>query len=278
MSSSAVARFVYIALVLCFTSPGAGVEDATVQTQLDAIVQRVTAQIKEGKKSEGDLAPLLAEFDRLYAKHQHEKTDSVARILYMEAMVYFEVLDDNEKGLAIIRKLKSEFPDTVTAKKADAVLASVERLERTRDTRDQLGIGQMFPTFDEKGLEGESIDLVKYKGKVVLIDFWATWCGPCIAELPHVLDAYEEYHAKGFEIVGISLDNDETALRAFIKKRGMLWPQLFDGKGWDSKLATRYGVASIPATYLLDRDGRIAAKDLRGDALRTEVGKLLTGP
>jgi len=110
---------------------------------------------------------------------------------------------------------------------------------------------------------------------VVLVDFWATWCGPCVGELPNVLAAYKKYHDKGFEIVGISLDEDQGKLEGFTAAKGMTWRQYFDGTGWDNKLAKRYGVTAIPATYLLDRDGKIAAKNLRGPALETELARLL---
>ena len=110
---------------------------------------------------------------------------------------------------------------------------------------------------------------------MVLIDFWATWCGPCVAELPNVLKAYEKHHAKGFEILGISLDKDRKRLEDFTKLKHMTWPQYFDGLYWQNKLAVKYGVNSIPATYLLDGEGNIIAKNLRGEDLEAAVAKAL---
>jgi len=126
-------------------------------------------------------------------------------------------------------------------------------------------------------LQGKEIDLADMKGKVVLIDFWATWCGPCIAELPHVLTTYEKYHEQGFEIIGISLDKEEdkAKLEKFIANKNMPWPQHFDGKGWGNELAKKYGIGSIPATFLIGADGKIVATDLRGEALEKTVGKHL---
>ena len=115
------------------------------------------------------------------------------------------------------------------------------------------------------GLDGKETDLAKMKGKVVLIDFWATWCGPCIAELPNVLKAYEEYNDKGFEIIGISLDNakDEDKLRTFVKDKKMTWPHAFDGQGWRNSLAKKFGISSIPATFLIGKDGKVVSTNLR---------------
>lgn len=114
-------------------------------------------------------------------------------------------------------------------------------------------------------LKGQPISLAKYKGKVVLLDFWATWCGPCVAGLPELKSAYNKYHAQGFEVVGISLDEEKGALTSFIKKNKMPWPQIFDGKGWDSKVSNDYGVRAIPFLLLIGRDGKIAAVNPRNE-------------
>ncbi len=123
--------------------------------------------------------------------------------------------------------------------------------------------------------DGSEVDLAKMKDKVVLVDFWATWCGPCVAELPNVLSAYEKYHEKGFEIIGISLDQDKTALDGFVTQRKMAWPQYFDGKGWENDLSQKFGIRSIPATFLIGKDGKVTATDLRGEQLEREIAKLL---
>ncbi|MEW6157978.1 MAG: TlpA disulfide reductase family protein, partial [Verrucomicrobiota bacterium] len=228
-----------------------------------------------GKRTEADLADHLKEFDALLAKHKDEKTDDVAQILFMKALLYLEVFDNNEKGRELIQQVKKDFPETSQGKNADKMLAGIDRQEAGKKVQAQLKEGAVFPDFKENDLEGKPLSIANYKGKVVLIDFWATWCGPCVQELPNVLKAYEKYHNKGFDIIGISLDKDKAALTSFIEKRSMPWKQYFDGKGWENKLAQQYGINSIPATYLLDGEGKIVAKDLRGDSLSQELDRLL---
>jgi len=126
-------------------------------------------------------------------------------------------------------------------------------------------------------VDGTKVDLAKMKGKVVLIDFWATWCGPCIAELPSVKKTYKKLNPKGFEIIGISLDTKESALKRFIKKENMPWPQFFDGKGWKNSISTAHGIRSIPAMWLVDKQGNLADLNARAD-LEGKVEALLAAP
>ena len=122
-------------------------------------------------------------------------------------------------------------------------------------------------------MDGKPISLDQYKGKVVLLDFWATWCGPCVGELPNVTAAYQKYHGSGFEIIGISLDkaNATDKLRAFTQSHGMPWRQIYDGKSGNPVNAITYGVRAIPFTVLIGRDGKVAALSVRGPALAPAV-------
>ena len=121
---------------------------------------------------------------------------------------------------------------------------------------------------------GKKVDTTAMKGKVILVDFWATWCGPCVGEVPHVVEAYNKLHEKGFEIIGISLDSDKAALTKFTKDKKMTWPQYFDGQGWKNKIAMKYGIHSIPAMWLIDKEGNLASVNARAN-LAAEVEKLL---
>ena len=261
-----------IALVSLLLSVQNGVASGTNDTaaELKSLITKIQTKLRQNEKTEAALAPELKEFDDLLAEHKGEKTDDVAQILYMKAMLYQQVIKDAPKGDALMEQLQRDFPDSKPVK-------VIKQQAESKKLRDALVEGAKFPDFDEKDLAGKPLSIARFKGKVVLLDFWATWCGPCRNELPNVLKTYEKHHADGFEISGISLDRDQDRekLDGFIKEKKMTWPQFFDGKYWQNKLATKYGVNSIPATYLLDGEGTIIGKDLRGEDLEQAVAKAL---
>ncbi len=143
----------------------------------------------------------------------------------------------------------------------------------TYDTR--LKVGAKPFAIQAKDLSGKPLSLEQFKGKVLLLDFWASWCVPCVAEMPAVVKAHQQFKAKGFEVVGISLDEDRAAMTRFQRSFKMPWRQVFDGKGWESEVAQKYGVKAIPFTLLIGRDGKIAAVNLRGEALTPAIRQAL---
>lgn len=144
-----------------------------------------------------------------------------------------------------------------------------------QDKKVGLNIGNIAPELKFKTPEGKEVALSSLKGKTVLIDFWASWCRPCRMENPNVVKAYEKFNSKGFEIYGVSLDKSQDAWVNAIKQDGLDWVNVSDLGGWNSAGAATYGVRSIPGNFLLDENGVILAKNLRGANLHAELEKLL---
>lgn len=135
--------------------------------------------------------------------------------------------------------------------------------------------GETAPEINLPDPYGKNIALSSLRGKVVLVDFWASWCGPCRKEMPNVKAAYEKYKSKGFEIYGVSLDRELSDWTDAIKKDGITWPQVSDLKYWDCVAAKQYNVQGIPFTVLLDKEGKIIAKNLRGPELEAKLKEVL---
>ena len=172
-----------------------------------------------------------------------------------------------EQLQALAAKVPAEFK---TIPSIDKLLKRIEVLAKT-------AVGQKFTDFTLPSPEGNPVKLADIiaKNKYTLIDFWASWCGPCRAEMPNVVAAYKEYNKKGFGIVGVSLDSDAEAWKKAIKDMGMTWDHMSDVKGWQCEGAALYGVNSIPATVLVAQDGTIIARNLRGEAIKEKLAELL---
>ena len=136
-------------------------------------------------------------------------------------------------------------------------------------------VGQFAPEISLPSPDGKEIALSSLKGKLVLIDFWASWCGPCRKEMPNVIKIYSKFKNKGFEIYGVSLDQDKEKWMEAITKDGINWPQVSDLKYWDNVAARIYNVQGIPYTVLIDKDGKIIAKNLRGQELEKKIAEVL---
>lgn len=142
-------------------------------------------------------------------------------------------------------------------------------------TNAQVKVDQIAPEISLPGVKDNAISLSSLKGKVVLIDFWASWCGPCRAAIPNVIKLYNKYNAKGFEVFGVSIDSKKVDWLKAIANDKIKYTQVMDKDGWNSTVAEKYGVYSIPSTFLLDKTGKVIAIDLDGEELENKVKSLL---
>lgn len=256
-------------------------QDLSINSQLKELAHQVQDKYKAGKTNEADYADELKTLDTLIADNKDAKTDAAVQLTYMKAMLYLEVMGNFDKGADIMRQIITNYPNTEYSESATKIVANLPKLKEqmakqaeAKKIQDGLVAGAAFPDFSESDLDGKPLSIASRKGKVVLVDFWATWCGPCRAELPNVIATYKKHHSEGFEIIGVSLDQDRDTLNTFLKQQdGMTWPQYFDGKGWGNELAAKYGVEAIPFAVLIGPDGKIIDKDLRGEDLENAVAK-----
>ena len=220
------------------------------------------------------------EDEEAQAENQQKLNDLQERIIENIKTFITENLS-NVAGQTYLVQYASVFPDEFVMEQIAAlpegfVSPKIEELKKSYEEKAATAVGKPFTDIKATTPEGTelSVSEVAAGAKVLLIDFWASWCGPCRAEMPNVKAAYEKFHPQGFEIIGVSLDSDADAWKQAIADLGITWPQISDLKGWDSEGAAAYTVRAIPATVLI-KDGVIAARDLRGDALSAKIEELL---
>jgi thiol-disulfide isomerase/thioredoxin len=232
---------------------------------------------EEGKKAEEDV-----DRESLVVAIQLADDEKV-----VEQVLQFE--RDPQKSLELKLFAAEQYARTQNKDRAKALVNAVLKESETKfpDIHQQAKValfrvapeGQVFPEFPEwaKDTDGKPLRVAEYKGKILLVDFWASWCGPCRGEAPNLVNAYGKYHGKGFEVIGISLDQSEKEFKQFMQDIKMTWREYFDGLGWDNKVGKVYGIGAIPAMYLLDKEGKVITDNARGPRLEEVLKKHLGG-
>ena len=245
-----------------------------LDAQGEAIIKEYRALMKADPKGEKPTTAIkVAQFSATLDSISNEQLKLVKRIIrenkhnqlpasYIKEAMY----ELGYEGLKEALDPTAAYYNNPDLEKPKQLLASFEKRKP----------GTMFHELTMKDMEDREVKLSQWagKGNYVLVDFWASWCGPCRQEMPNVIQNYERYHAKGFEVVGVSFDQKKDAWVAAVQQMGMRWPQMSDLKGWQCAASDIYGVRSIPASVLLDPQGKIIAIDLRGKALGAKLKEI----
>ncbi len=235
------------------------------------------------KSMQGEYRSASMKQDKEKAKKIREKQDKVNKAFIKEqkafirdhnsSLVALMVLSDlyqqkripSNESKELYKNLAPEIQDTPIGKQINE---SLEKASRT-------DVGEVAPGFSAPNPDGEEVSLKDAMGEITLIDFWASWCKPCRIENPNVVKLYNEYHDDGFNIIGVSLDKSKSKWVKAIKEDQLEWHHISNLKYWKEPIAQKYGVRSIPKTFLIDEKGKIIAKNLRGDKLRKKVAEVL---
>ncbi len=192
----------------------------------------------------------------------------------ISALIVDSMLNDPSVDLARAKKIFASFsPELKKYKPGKSIQSKLDKIAKPVAAAAE--VGTIAPDFSAPNPDGKSISLKESLGKVTIIDFWASWCNPCRAENPNVVAIYNEFHAKGLNIISISLDKDANKWKEAIAKDKLTWNQVSNLKDFQDPIAITYGVNAIPSTYILDAKGTIVAKDLRGAELKAKISSLL---
>jgi thiol-disulfide isomerase/thioredoxin len=249
-------------------------------SELKQVIDKVQAKVDAGKTSEADYADEIKALDQMIGDYKGTNIEQIARAAFNKGKIYLELFQKPDQGTAILKEIETHYPDTKFADEAADLIGEAVQIqfatEQLNEQTAQFTNGQALQDFDLKSLDGKPISIARLKGKIVLLDFWATWCEPCMVEMPNIVDTYQKHHKEGLEIIGVTSDDDQHELNTFLQKHTeMAWPEYFDGKGSDNELATKYGIKVIPFNILVDRDGKILGASLRGPKLEDAVAKAL---
>ena len=223
---------------------------------------------KEGKENSGMVDSLAQIYIAMKAKT--EKTIDSLVTNYPDCHASALIINNfvvKNKDLAEVERMY----DGLTPRIKNAYLG--RKLKATIDNIKKTSLGNVAPDFTLQAPDGKNVSLADFRGKYVLLDFWASWCGPCLREVPNVKKVYDKYHDKGFEILSVSLDDKKDNWTNAIEKYDLNWVHVSSLQGWDCPVAKLYNVSGVPAMLLIDKEGKIIATKLRGELLMEKVAE-----
>ncbi|GAA4237241.1 TlpA disulfide reductase family protein [Postechiella marina] len=197
---------------------------------------------------------------------------------YVSAIILNSIITDKQTSITDLENLFSGLTEAIkNSEYGKYINASILKQKQLRQQQKGIQIGDMAPNFTANTPEGKPLALYDIKGKVTIIDFWASWCGPCRRENPYVVKTYNKFHEKGLEIISVSLDKNGQKDRWIkaLQDDNMSWHHVSNLQSWQDPIARSYGVRSIPATFILDASGKVIAKNLRGSALENKIAELI---
>ncbi|MDB5283071.1 MAG: alkyl hydroperoxide reductase [Bacteroidota bacterium] len=255
------------------------------ETQRELGNWRMTYQMLAQKGTSQDTLAFVQQQMQMAAMKMEQLVKDSSKVAKSPLVAMFYVTNVQidqfpKENLAVLQRMEKEMPGSTYTKDYRDVYtkyeAQMKSQEGAKQAAESIAVGKAAPDIDLKDPNGKSIKLSSLKGKVVLLDFWASWCGPCRMEMPNVVAAYKKYKDKGFTVYSVSLDKDAAAWKNAITALGMVWEnQVSDLKWWQSEAAVRYGIQGIPAAYLLDKNGIIVASNLRGEALDQKIAEVI---
>ena len=245
--------------------------DAFDRTLTDLEDREMPLYQKWGKGTKEEQVALEAEVDKIRKERRERQnryiTAHPASFFSANLVMERAVMGDYDEVKSVYDLLD---PAVLQTGAGQSIAKRLSIIERSK-------IGAPVLDFSQNNTDGQPVHITDFKGKYVFVDFWASWCGPCRGENPNVLQAYNKYKDKNFTVIGVSLDDNGDKWKKAIKEDNMPWPQVSDLKGWKNEVSTYYGIQGIPSSLLIDPQGKIIAKNLRGEALNSKLAELFGG-